>query len=68
MYEGSNCARKSQLSEILREPLNPCDRSQIQLRSIISQLLLIDIYHSSTFEDSSYQVKFGYGAQTNFVR
>ena len=24
MYKGSNCDRKSQLSEILTEPLNPC--------------------------------------------
>ena len=24
MFSGSNCDRKSQLSEILTEPLNPC--------------------------------------------
>jgi len=29
MYKGSNCDRKSQLSEILTEPLNPRVRNQI---------------------------------------
>ena len=36
MYKGSNCDRKSQLSEILTEPLNPRERFKSYMLLIIN--------------------------------
>ena len=38
MYKGSNCDRKSQLSEILTEPLNPRGGSTVFLSSHLRQI------------------------------
>ena len=35
MFNGSNCDRKSQLSGILTEPLNPCAQSQWKLNRVL---------------------------------
>ena len=52
MYKGSNCDQKSQLSEILTEPLNPRD----QLILIQSNILLYKFTPSAFHQHSSNKV------------
>ena len=49
MYNGSNCVRKSQLSEILTEPLNPRDWNSKEI--VKPQLNLQNIFFTNvTFQ------------------
>ena len=46
MFNGSNCDRKSQLSRILTEPLNPRERSKPEILRLLWDIVVVCLFIS----------------------